>query len=174
MEYFLINPFTTDEKRRVVCITKMKHTFEDENGKFTKGIYEMLECSKLEHYGYPYNEKEILGGFIVDLNHYTYPSQSYFGYKLGVDVDGDTIYRFLGGKSLFYTESNHSEEEVYEFLKDILYFPKDEMENILVGDTIRRYSDLITFKPNSIFPTPYYPPSLEEIIQQRLQQSEFI
>lgn len=33
MEYFLINPFTTDEKRRVVCITKMKHTFEDENGK---------------------------------------------------------------------------------------------------------------------------------------------
>ena len=75
---------------------------------------------------------------------------------------------------MFYTESNHSEEEVYEFLKDILYFPKDEMENILVGDTIRRYSDMITFKPNSIFPTPYYLPSLEEIIQQRLQQSEFI
>lgn len=157
MESFLINPFSKIEKFKFGCITKVKHTFEDKNGKFTDGIYKMLDCTKIDHYGYPYNEKGILGGFIVDLNHNTYPSQSYFGYKLGVDENGDNVYKFIGGKSLFYTESEHSEKEVYEFLKEILYFPKDEMENTLIADTQHRYSDMMSFPPNSMFPKPYYP-----------------
>lgn len=157
MESFLINPFSVIEKNRICCVTKIKHTFEDNNGKLTKGIYDILESNSYDHVGYPYNDKKIVGGFIVNGEFDTYPLQSYFGFKSGFDENGNDIYCFLGGKSLFYTESNHSEQEIYDFLKDIIYFPKDEIENILIGDTMVRYTHMMTFNSNSYFPIPYYP-----------------
>lgn len=117
MESFLINPFSVIERDRIRCVTKIKHTFEDNNGKLTKGIYDILESNSYDHVGYPCNDKKIVGEFIVNGEFDTYPFQSYFGFKSGFDENGNDVYRFLGGKSLFYTESNHSEQEIYDFLK---------------------------------------------------------
>lgn len=171
MEYFLIKP---SSPLRFGCVTKHKSNFEDENGKFTKGIYEMLECNGIEHMRLPYNDKGIVGGFIVDDTFMMYPNNSVFGYKYGVDKDENIYYKMIGGKSLFYCESDHSEEEVYEFLKSILYFPKDEIENTIMYDDMKRFSQYIVFKPNSIHPQPHIPLSFEELLKQKQLQSEFI
>lgn len=141
MEYFEINPFS----QRFGCITKVKHLFEDKDGKFTDGIKKIVDSCNIGHIGYPYNDKGIVGGFIID-EYFSNGYNKLFGFKCGYDKDGYPIYRIIGGKSLFYTESNHSEEELYEFLKDILYFPKDEMENTMMFTHLEMSSNYIVMK----------------------------